>query len=80
MTNGTRGEVDDEELIDAIRNAEYPYSTASRIAEDLPISSQAVGERLRRMADDGRLVRDKVSARGVVYMLPEESSTSENSR
>lgn len=52
-----------------------PYVTTQRLSEHLPITPQATGRRLRDLAKEGEIVRDKISANGVIYLFPESSET-----
>jgi len=74
MGSATQSNVSDEELIGLVAAGDRPYATAKMVASDVDISQQAVGQRLRALADEGRLVRDKISANGVLYLLPESAN------
>jgi hypothetical protein len=71
---GRKPRVSDEEVLAAVEESEYPYSTAKRVGERLSMTPQGAGSRLRQLVKDDRLVRDEISANGVLYMLPDEIS------
>jgi DNA-binding Lrp family transcriptional regulator len=45
--------------------------TATDLSEQLPITRQSVGVRLRELCDEDRVRRRKVGGNAVVYYLPE---------
>ena len=69
-----RKKISDEEILRAIRDGEKPYTTATRLAEEFPISRQGISYRLKSLSEDGRLQQDKISGSGVLYLLPDASS------
>lgn len=74
MSNaGERYPITDDDILDAIRECDRPYTTAKRLSQKFPITRQAIGIRLRRLADEGRVIRDKVGGGGVVYLLPDDT-------
>lgn len=70
-TRGSGGEfqatVTDEEILATFRAADTPVLTAQLIADELPISRQAVHERLQTLYKQQKVDRLKVGGRAVVW-------------
>lgn len=65
--------VSDEELIEAVRRAGESHFavTATDLVDDVDLTRQRVGDRLRKLCDNDQLERRKVGGNAVVYYLPE---------
>jgi predicted transcriptional regulator len=68
---GPDPEVDDDEIIEIIVSARPPVLGTSGIADELPISHQAVARHLSRMEDDGLLHTEKMSNVRIWWPTPE---------
>jgi len=68
MSADNRATITDDELLQLMESADRPYTTAARLSEKVPVSRQAVGRRLKRLADNGVIERDKISGSGVLYL------------
>lgn len=66
---GRPPKVSDEAIINLVQEEERPFSTASDVADQLPIGNDAVRHRLNNLAEDGRINREKVG-RSVVWWVP----------
>ena len=73
MVRGRNARVSDEQIISAIKERDRPYATASQLAEDLPLTRQGLGKRLRKLHEKGDLDRDKISGNAVLYLIRDES-------
>lgn len=62
--------VDDETILDVLRNSDDPRLTTTEVAERLPITRGTTRTRLQALADEGRLTRER-EGRDVVWWLPE---------
>nr|WP_032073162.1 HTH domain-containing protein [Halorubrum sp. T3]AGI12349.1 hypothetical protein [Halorubrum sp. T3] len=62
--------VDPEDVVDAIHAHDDPVVTAPELADELPVTSRTVSNRLRELAAGGDVERKDVGGRAVVYWLP----------
>jgi len=62
--------VDPEDVVAAIHDHDDPVVTATELAENLPVTSRTVTNRLRELAAGGEVERKDVGGRAVVYWLP----------
>jgi DNA-binding transcriptional ArsR family regulator len=65
--------VTDDEMIEAVRSVgqEKFAVTAQDLTDHVDLTRQSIGNRLRKLADEGRVRRRKVGGNAVVYYLPE---------
>lgn len=63
--------VDDSEILEAVSESPHFVVTASDLSDEIPMTRQALGARMRDLCDEGRLRRRKVGGNAVVYYLPE---------
>jgi len=68
----SRSEVDDEDILRIFALSPDPVLSAPEIAEELPITNQAVNKRLRRMERDGILTSKKVGSAAKIYWLTDK--------
>lgn len=68
-TAGRPRTVTDEELLAVLASAPDPVLTTAEVAERLPIGSRATLDRLKALAESGRVARKTVGARGAVWWL-----------
>lgn len=68
----SKKQVTDEELKQLFRNSSHPVQTARDLAEQLPVTRQAIYARLGDLVDKGEVKRKKVGGAAVVYWLAEE--------
>ena len=62
----------DDEILRAIRDAEFPAVTARWVADTFDISRSPTHQRLTQLHEQGDLERGKLSPRVVIWWLPEE--------
>nr|WP_255171243.1 HTH domain-containing protein [Natrononativus amylolyticus] len=65
--------VSDDDVLDVLRGADTPVLTTQMIADELPVSRQAVYERLRKLHDSEEVGRMKAGSRAVVWWVGDES-------
>lgn len=66
----TGGEtVTDDEILKAMEEISVPFATTSKLQQRTGLSDQRVRERVQRLAEAGRIKREKVG-RHWVYWLP----------
>ena len=65
--------VSDEDIVDVLEDAETPVLTTQMIADELPVTRQAVYYRLQELDESGRVGRMKVGARAVVWWVADDS-------
>lgn len=70
-----RSEVSENQLLEAVHSGEKPFVTAAGLDDELPITRQAIGRRLRQLAERGVLNREQVGGRAVVYWPKNSSNT-----
>jgi predicted ArsR family transcriptional regulator len=63
--NPAREKISDQDILKVFDNTDDPFLTASEIADQLPVSRQAVNYRLDRMHEEGLVGRKKTGARAV---------------
>lgn len=66
-TPGPEPTVNDETLVKAIREAEYPATTAGEVAERVGLSRQRVRQRLEAMVGRDEIKRGKLRSGLVLY-------------
>lgn len=73
----TRGKmmVTDDELLNVFRRSEDPALFTEEVAEQVGMSRQGVGRRLRDLVRTGTLQRKQGGHRSVVYWLPDADDT-----
>lgn len=65
-----KGKVSDEEILTAIDDHRAPAVGVTDIADELPVTRQAIYERLVILAEDGLVEKYKVSRDTVWYLTP----------
>ena len=65
--------VSDDDVLEVLSSADTPVLTTQMIADELPVSRQAVYERLRKLHDSGEVGRMKAGSRAVVWWVADES-------
>jgi hypothetical protein len=71
--------VDDETILDVLRDSDEPGLTTTEVAAELPIARGTTRTRLQRLADADRLERERVG-RSVVWWLTERAEEYEAAR
>jgi len=61
------GEVTEQEILKALSHSSEPVLTAKEVSEELPIGSDAVTYRLKKMHEDGLVGRKEIGARAVAW-------------
>lgn len=64
--------VDDETILEVLRNADDPRLTTTEVAGKLPVTRGTTRTRLQALADEGLLTRTR-KGRNVVWWLPERA-------
>jgi uncharacterized membrane protein len=67
----TRGRIDEEQILDHIRNSETGFSTAPGIASELGYSRQGIDRRLRSLQDRGLVEQQKLNPKMAIWRLAE---------
>jgi predicted transcriptional regulator len=70
MSDSSRGQTSDEEVLQAIEDHRAPAVGTKDIAEEVGVSRQAVYQRLRGLEEDGLVEEYKVSRDTVWYVTP----------
>lgn len=66
MTNSKQGEkISEQDILKAFDVTDDPFLTATEIADQLPVSRQAVNYRLEKMFEKGKVDKKKTGARSV---------------
>ncbi len=65
--------VSDDDVLEVLSGADTPVLTTQMIADELPVSRQAVYERLRKLHDSEEVDRMKAGSRAVVWWVADES-------
>jgi len=65
---GRKGKISDEDILRAIEDHHAPAVGVIDLAEELPVTRQAVYERLSSLHDDGLVEKYKVSRDTVWYL------------
>ena len=65
MSNSQRGKISEQDILKVFDAADEPFMTASEIADELPVSRQAVNYRLDTMLEKGLVGKKKTGARSV---------------
>ncbi|MCU4972366.1 HTH domain-containing protein [Halobacteria archaeon AArc-m2/3/4] len=65
--------VSDDDVLSVLSNADTPVLTTQMIADELPVTRQAVYYRLQELHEMGSVGRMKVGARAVVWWVADES-------
>lgn len=65
MSNSQRGKISEQDILKVFDSAGEPFLTASEIADQLPVSRQAVNYRLDSMLEKGVVGKKKTGARSV---------------
>jgi predicted ArsR family transcriptional regulator len=63
--NPAHEKITDQDILKVFDNTDDPFLTAGEIADQLPVSRQAVNYRLDRMHEEGVVDRKKTGARAV---------------
>lgn len=71
--------VSDNDLLKSFDRADAPVMTASELAEELPMTREAISRRLSRMRDAGLVDRKKTGARAVAWWAERAPRISEES-
>lgn len=66
--------VDDEQIIEAIRDVDTPVARAKDVAPQVPIGKRAVLNRLENLYDDGLVEKLDVGARAAVFWVKDRST------
>jgi Fic family protein len=72
MKHGNKG-VEDTEIIDVFASTDDPVLAAKEVADEIGMSRQGAGQRLRKLVDRGELQRKRPGHRTAVYWLPDDS-------
>lgn len=64
--------VDDETILDVLRDNDAPRMTTTEVAEELPVTRGTTRSRLQRLVDDDRLERTR-EGNNVVWWLPDRA-------
>ena len=65
--------VSDDDVLSVLSNSDTPVLTTQMIADELPVTRQAVYYRLQELHESGGVGRMKVGARAVVWWVADES-------
>lgn len=65
MSNSQRGKISEQDILKVFDTANEPFMTSSEIADELPVSRQAVNYRLDSMHEKGLVGKKKTGARSV---------------
>lgn len=60
-----------EEILEVFRESELPVLSAKRVADEFGVQYQRLDYHLRKLVDEGELVREKFGP-SVVYWLPDD--------
>jgi len=66
-TRGPDPKVTDDELLDAMGRDERPFTTATAVAEKVPLSANRVRSRLQRLAEEGVIRAEPVAGDIKIY-------------
>lgn len=72
--------VTDQDVLKVFDYADAPILTASEIADELPITREATGRRLKRMLEDGLVDRKKTGASAVAWWATVAPRLSDDAR
>lgn len=61
------GRVSEQDILKIFDNSDDPILTSSEIADELPVSRQAVNYRLKQMHEEGLVDRKETGARAVAW-------------
>ena len=65
-------EASDDEILAAIRDAEFPAVTARWVADTFGIARSPAHQRLKQLHERGDLERGKLSPRVVIWWIPDD--------
>jgi biotin operon repressor len=72
MSKGqTRGKIDDEQILNVIKESDSGFSTAPDIASKLGYSRQGIDKRLRALRDRGLVKQEKLNPKMAIWRLAE---------
>ena len=63
--------VTDEEILSLFRESQDPVLSTAEVAEQVPLKRRATYNRLRSLADEGRLENKQIGGRNTVWWLAE---------
>jgi len=68
---GPTPRVSDNEIIDLFRDTDDPVLSTAEVAEQVPLKRRATYNRLRSLADEGRLESKQIGGRNTVWWIAE---------
>lgn len=66
---GRSERVTDDEILEVLRNATDPVLTTAEIADNIDIGQRATYDRLKQLAENGRVNTKQVGARTAVWWI-----------
>ena len=80
MSNSQRGKISEQDILKVFDAADEPFLTASEIADELPVSRQAVNYRLDAMLEKNLVGKKKTGARSVGWWAEVAPELSDEAR
>lgn len=80
MSNSQRGKISEQDILKVFDATDDPFLTASEIADQLPVSRQAVNYRLDEMHSKGLVGKKKTGARSVGWWAEVAPELSDEAR
>jgi len=71
--------VTDEEILSLFRESQDPVLSTAEVAEQVPLKRRATYNRLRSLADEGRLESKQIGGRNTVWWLAESEKNADYS-
>ena len=68
---GPTSRVSDNEIIDLFRDTDDPVLSTAEVTERIPLKRRATYNRLRSLADEGRLESKQIGGRNTVWWIAE---------
>jgi predicted transcriptional regulator len=68
---GPTPRISDDEIIDLFRDTDDPVLSTAEVTELIPLKRRATYNRLRSLADEGRLESKQIGGRNTVWWLAE---------
>lgn len=72
--------MNDNDIIEFMRNDEQPVLTSKEIADHFDVTNSAVNKRLNALEDDNRVVKKRVGSAAVVWYPQSASADAARSR
>ena len=72
---GPTPRVSDNEIIDLFRDTDDPVLSTAEVTEQVPLKRRATYNRLRSLADEGRLQSKQIGGRNTVWWIAESEKS-----